>query len=104
MCQDLQEQLDVAQATLDQKEHDMLLVSQGRTLLGVSFLILPTPAALWQKPLKLACLLHSWTAPLQGQATSPATDSCSLLVLCDIQCRSSPLACLSFWQLLLLHS
>lgn len=68
------------------------------------FFIFFKPAALWQKPLKLACLLHSWTAPLQGQATSPATDSCSLLVLCDIQCRGSPLACLSFWQLLLLHS
>ena len=37
MCQDLQEQLDVAQATLDQKEHDMLLVSQGRTLSSVRF-------------------------------------------------------------------
>ena len=84
----------MAQATLDQKEHDMLLVSQGRSLLGVSVLILSfcNTCSSRKKPLITGGLLHSWIVPLNWPSPSPATGSCSLVRLCDMQCSSSPRA------------
>ena len=69
-CQDLQEQLDLAQATLDQKEHDMLLVSRGRSLLGVCILsiFLLQHLLVTQEAIDVDGLLHSWVGALHGPA------------------------------------